>query len=459
MDPKKIVLARITELDAQRSEVKAKRSAVVDTALAEKRGLTDEQQTQFNGYDTELKSIDGELKLARGRLAEIEEDEEREARAADVRVAPAKTAGGAQVTEPALYRADNTGETSFFKDLYRAQVKNDGRAYARLEKNSQIEKRLPPNGLTTVAGDGGEFAPPLWLVSEYVKLARASRVAIDLFDVQALPSGISSINIPKVSTGTAVGVQTAQNATLTETELTTGSLTTDITTVGGLQTVSKQLLEQSATPFDRVILEDLAGAYAVNINTQSHAGNGTTELRGLTNTVGKQTITWTEAPALPATLLKKIADANQRVFAARFQASDAILMHPRRWSWLISQVDSGGRPIAGVRPDAELNPLAEGTTVLALGRVGTILGTPVYLDATIPTNLGAGTNEDKIYVLHRNDIKVWESPVRAEAFQETFADSLSVLFRLYAYSAMIPDRYGTAVIEIVGTGLIAPTFA
>ena len=453
MNPKDIVLARTAELEAKRSEIKGKRSSIVDGAIAEKRGLTDEQKTEFDGFEAELRSVDSELTMTRGRLAEIQEDESREVRAEGVRVV-----GGAKVTEPAIYRADNVHEVSYFKDLHRAQVRGDFSAAERLSKNARLEKRDPATALSTAATDGGEFAPPLWLVNEYVRLARASRVAIDLFDVQTLPSGISSINLPKVSTGTAVGVQT-ENGAITETQMVTASLSTDITTVAGSQTVSAQLLEQSAIPFDRVVLEDLTGAHAVELNRQSHAGNGTTQLRGLTSAVGKVTVSYTDATPTGGEFIKKVASAMSTVHANRFLPADAIIMHPRRWAWLTSELDSTGRPLAGVRASAEFNPLASGTPNTPQGFAGTILGIPVYLDATIPVNLGAGTNEDKVYVVHRADIKVWESPVRAEAFRETYADFLSVYFRLYNYSAMIPDRYGSSVVEITGTGLITPTFA
>ncbi len=306
MDPKNQVLARIAELEASHAEIKGKRSALVDSAIAEKRGLSDEQKTEFDGLEAELRGVATQLQMSQERLAEIEADGVREARAAQVRVAPA--VGGAQVNEPALYREDNAAEVSYFKDLYRAQIRGDFRAAERLSKNAKIEQRA----LTTVATDGGEFAPPLWLVSEYVKFARATRVAIDLFDVQALPSGISSINLPKVSTGTTVGLQT-ENGAVTNTDLVTTSLSTDITTVAGAQTVSLQLMEQSATPFDRVVLEDLAGAHAVELNRQSHAGNGTTELRGLTSASGKVTVTWTDASPTGGEFVKQVANASSTV--------------------------------------------------------------------------------------------------------------------------------------------------
>lgn len=450
MDPKTQVLARIAELDAKHAEIKGKRSALVDTAIAEKRGLSDEQKVEFDGLDGALKAVDVQRSMSQARLAELEADDAREARAADVRVAPA--VGGAKTEEPAIYRADNAHEFSYFRDLYKAQLRGDYRAAERLSRNTEIEKRSP---LSTTAGAGGEFAPPQWLVSEYVKLARASRVAIDLFDGQPLPSGISSINLPKVSTGTAVAVQTENGAVL-QTALTTGSLTTDITTVAGGQTVSLQLMEQSATPFDRVVLEDLAAAHAVELTRQAHAGNGTTELRGLTSAAGKVSVTLTLTTV--AGFMLAIGNAINTVHTNRFLPADAILMHPRRWAWLTAQVDSTGRPLAGVRPAAEFNPLASGDANVALGFAGTIQNVPVYLDATIPTNLGGGTNQDRFYVLRRNDIKVWESGVQAEAFREVFADTMQVFFRLYNYSAMIPDRYGTAIVEVGGAGLVTPTW-
>lgn len=450
MDPKNQVLARIAELDAQHAEIKGKRSALVDSAIAEKRGLSDEQKTEFDGFDSALKAVDAQRSMSQARLAEIEADDAREARAAEVRVAPA--VGGAKTDEPAIYRADNAHEFSYFRDLYKAQLRGDYRAAERLSKNSAIEKRAP---LSTSAGTGGEFAPPLWLISEYVKLARASRVAIDLFDGQPLPAGVSSINLPKVSTGTAVGVQ-AQNTLVLNTNLTTSSLTSGIVTVAGAQTVPLQLLEQSGTPIDRVVLEDLAAAQAVEMTRQSHAGNGTTELRGLVSAAGKTSITLT--PTTVAAFFLSIGNALNTVHTNRFLPADAVLMHPRRWAWLTAQVDSSGRPLAGVRAAAEFNPLASGDANAVQGFAGTIQNVPVYLDATIPTNLGAGTNQDRFYVLHRNDIKVWESPVQAQAFSEVFADTMQVYFRLYNYSAMIPDRYGSSVVEVGGAGLVTPTW-
>jgi hypothetical protein len=94
----------------------------------------------------------------------------------------------------------------------------------------------------------------------------------------------------------------------------------------------------------------------------------------------------------------------------------------------------------------------------AQGVVGQIGSLDVITDANIPTNLGAGTNQDPILVGVRGDLRVWESELQTDVFMEPYADSNGVLFRCFAYSSAIPGRYATSVAVINGTGSIAPTF-
>ena len=61
-------------------------------------------------------------------------------------------------------------------------------------------------------------------------------------------------------------------------------------------------------------------------------------------------------------------------------------------------------------------------------------------------------------MFRRNDIRLWESDLRFEAFEATYADTAGVLFRAMGYSAMIPERYVTSVGRITGTGLVPPTY-
>jgi HK97 family phage major capsid protein len=92
------------------------------------------------------------------------------------------------------------------------------------------------------------------------------------------------------------------------------------------------------------------------------------------------------------------------------------------------------------------------------GSVGTLLGLPVYLDANVPTNTGAGTNQDTIIVGRFSDLVLFEGQQRAEAFTQTKADTLGILFRLYNYAAIVTERFPKSIGLVTGTGLVTPTF-
>ena len=88
--------------------------------------------------------------------------------------------------------------------------------------------------------------------------------------------------------------------------------------------------------------------------------------------------------------------------------------------------------------------------------VGSIQGLPVVTDPNIETNLGAGGDEDPVYVLRASDVVLWESGIRARVLPETKATTLTVLLQIYSYLAFSAARYPTSIVEI--TGLTAPTF-
>ncbi len=81
------------------------------------------------------------------------------------------------------------------------------------------------------------------------------------------------------------------------------------------------------------------------------------------------------------------------------------------------------------------------------------------IDPNVAINTGAGTNQDTVLMFRRDDIWIWESQMRAEAFEQPYADSMGILFRCFNYSAMVPDRYLSSLGQLVGTGLVTPVFA
>ncbi len=133
-------------------------------------------------------------------------------------------------------------------------------------------------------------------------------------------------------------------------------------------------------------------------------------------------------------------------------------MHPSRWAYLLSSVDTAGRPLI-VPNGAAFNQLADkGPSVVVEGMAGTMQGLPVVVDANIPTNLGAGTNQDVIIVAKYDDLYLWEGALNADIFPQTFAQNASLYARIYAFVAFQAARFPASIAIIGGTGLIAPSF-
>jgi hypothetical protein len=53
--------------------------------------------------------------------------------------------------------------------------------------------------------------------------------------------------------------------------------------------------------------------------------------------------------------------------------------------------------------------------------------------------VGAGTNQDTVFLIKADDLWLFESTPRAEAFTAPYAESLGVLFRLYNYAGTDPE--------------------
>src|SRR5262249_47576032 len=121
-----------------------------------------------------------------------------------------RASGWSVAREPGIYQDPDLypSTPSFFMDLRNAKL-GVYESIDRLNRNHKVavEREARAGDMTTVAGAGGQFAPPLWLVEEFVALARPGRVAADLCTHDTLPEGISSINMPKVSSGATTAVQ------------------------------------------------------------------------------------------------------------------------------------------------------------------------------------------------------------------------------------------------------------
>jgi HK97 family phage major capsid protein len=466
-----IIDALQSQRDAKNTQAEALLTAASTVTEARKvAGMTVEEGAAFDALLTGVRADDE-------RLVELRAKEVREAAAAASRVVAGEVGehrGVATVTDPAIYARDRA-DTSYFRDLYLARCESDGEAAGRLRRHDkartdEVQKRaLSVVGSTVggagTGGAGGDFAPPLWVLDDFAALARPGRKFADSLTPRPLPNGISSVNIPRVATGTTEAIQTTNNSALSQTDLTTAFVSSPIATIGGKQVVSLQLLTQSGIPFDEVVMMDLAADYARSFDVQVISGSGASgQLTGVLTyfaASGTQNVTYTQAtPAVGGAggLYAKIFNACSNIETSRFMAPDTIWMHPRRWNYILSSSDTANRPLVVPAGVNSFNNIGVDGGVIEQGVVGSLAGLRVITDANIPTNTGVGTNQDPILVGYSKDLRVWEGNLDMQTFTATYADSAGVLFRALAFSAAIPSRYATSVSVINGTGLVPPTF-
>ncbi|WP_438478964.1 phage major capsid protein [Streptomyces asiaticus] len=448
---------QMQDLLEQRAALKTELDGILTAPAAEERDLSTDEDTAFNAKRDEIRAKDTEIEKLQARIADLDEDEKRAQRAAEL-LAQNGQAGERRervqvVSEPETYRRG--GNVSYFRDLFRAQVNGNRESIERLARNDREVQEQ--RALTTTDGAGGEFVPPMWMVNDYVALARAGRVVANQVRGLPLPAGTDSISLPKVSSGTATAEQTTQNTAVQDTDATTGSVTANVATIAGKQIVSQQLLDQSPINMDQILLADLAADYAIRLDAFV-INNNAANKRGLLNVSGLNAVTYTDTTPTVGELYPKVSDGIQQIHTGRFMPADKHFMHPRRWAWFTAQVDTAGRPLVVPAANMPQNALAAMGAVESEGFVGTLQGLPVYVDPNIPINLGAGTNEDRIITLRSDDVILFEGTPRSEAFRETKADQLSVLLRFFNYAALHSERYPKSISVIAGTGLVTPTF-
>lgn len=463
-------LSKLLEmLRSQHAAVIAKRDAAVAEARAiadgaEKAGrsaLNEDEDKRITELFAARDSADVEARGLADRLKSVEaaaaDEETRAAKEAERNETGVKApTGRAQVTDPEIFRRGASANESYFRHLYRAtQLGNRDSIDLLARHDRAAADNAEYRALTTVDGAGGDFVPPLWMVQDFIRLARAGRVAVDQLRQQQMPSGTDTISLPRLATGTATAEQTTQNTAVQNTDATTNSVSAAVATIAGQQVISQQLLDQSPVNMDDILLADLAADYAIKADVFALNNNAANKI-GLLNVASINAVTYTSGSPTAGGLYAKVADAIQQIHTNRFMPPDKILMHPRRWAWLLAALDTANRPL--VVPDSGQNTLASTAGVVSQGYVGTLQGLPVYVDPNIPINLGAGTNEDRIIVIRSDDSIFFESAPKSETFRETYANQLSILLRFYSYVAIHASRYPKSISVISGTGLVTPTF-
>lgn len=440
-------------LDKAQQDGRAALTAEEDQRVTELFAARDQARSDIAGIET---------KLANANKIKTEE-RERESKQRETRETQTRKPSYDQVArvgqEERTYRKDQDPYgKGFLMDVSRQFLFQDVEASHRLSQHMREERVERAEYMQRAVGTGAfaGLTVPQYLTELYAPATAALRPFADVCNRHPLPESGMSVNISRITTASSAALQASENAGVSETNMDDTLLTVNVQTAAGQQTVSRQAIDRG-TGIEDVTMQDLFNRVATTIDSTllNQATNG------LTNVATANA--YTDATPTGAELYPKILGATAGVEAALLAMGRPThaVMHSRRWYWLSSQMSSTWPMINWSGVPVQAAGTADSSSMYGSGPRGVLpCGLEVIVDNNIATNLGAGTNEDEIYVVPASECHLWEDPnaplfIRAE---QAAAASLGVLLVAYSYFAYTFGRYANGMQKVGGTGLITPSF-
>jgi HK97 family phage major capsid protein len=375
--------------------------------------------------------------------------------------------------------------------------RREARIYERFQAEGMRVFQGAQNGreqrfISRTDGQGGYFVPPLWLIDEYIPYLRAGRTFADKWRNFPLPSGTDSINIPRVTLGTATGTQPGDGAPVPGQDMKDSFVNARVMTVAGQQDAAIQLLDQSPIAFDEIIFGDLAADYNMQLSAQLMLGSGFPQLNGLyptgvlgtaqnvngfvTQATALTTSQWSGGTAGTPSFYMATAQLLSQISRTRFMPPTGVISNPMAWYALASAADLQNRPlVVPAQQGANFNQAAgDDDGPVAEGPVGHILGLGWELDPNIPYTFGgttapsigtisngstaaipgSGGNPSYTPLIAANwaDLYLWEGEMHSRTLSEVLSGTLQVRFQLYAYNASMANRYQNASGQAISYG-------
>jgi HK97 family phage major capsid protein len=440
-------------LDKAQQDGRSNLTAEEDERVAELFAARDQARSDIAGIENKLATTN-KLKV---------EEQEREAKQREVRATETRKPSYDQVArvgqEERTYRQDQDPYgKNFLMDVSRQFLFQDVEASHRLSRHMQEERVERAEYMQRAVGTGAfaGLTVPQYLTELYAPATAALRPFADVCNRHPLPESGMSVNISRITTASSAALQASENSAVSETNMDDTLLTVNVQTAAGQQTVSRQAIDRG-TGIEDVTMQDLFNRVATTIDSTllNQAANGLTNVATAT--------AYTDATPTGAELYPKILGATAGVEAALLAMGRPThaVMHSRRWYWLSSQMSSTWPMINWTGVPVQAAGTANSSSMYGSGPRGVLpCGLEVIVDNNIATNLGAGTNEDEVYVVPASECHLWEDAnaplfIRAE---QAAAASLGVLLVAYSYFAYTFGRYANGMQKVGGTGLITPSF-
>lgn len=319
-----------------------------------------------------------------------------------------------------------------------------------------VEYEFEQRTVSWANGQGGYFAPPLWIIEQFATVPTPERVLSAKAPKFDLPEGCQSVNLPAWTGNSAdVSVQ-ALGTPATSVDLTDNAIQSAVATIAGNEDVPLQMLEQSpvGAHLDWAVFSNMEARYGYKLELQllvgtgaaTPQGSGNNQLLGLFNNTAipaANQVQYTgagEGAAAGATgMYSSIGLLPAKIGQNRLLPPECWLMSTSRGAWLASSEDQQSRPLM-----ISDNIASSGTWDL--------MGYQVFLNDAIPRNLGTGANEDRIIACRPSDWLVLEADPRTSVFREVISGNLMARIQLRRYVAALL-RYPTSVAYLYGSGM------
>jgi HK97 family phage prohead protease/HK97 family phage major capsid protein len=257
-------------------------------------------------------------------------------------------------------------------------------------------------------------------------LINSGRPTLAAFSMSALPATGLSVEYAKINTNTvAIGKQSAENAAVSNGDISLSTVSVSVNTYGGYVKLSKQAVERSTVNYLDVAFQAMSLAYAKKMNTDFVAA-----IAALTFSGSKVV----DASALTATAVAgALADAASYIYTNTGLSPEFIVAGVTAYKRLVSIVDSAGRPVV-LLDGAGVNNI--GSANIA-GLRGSIFGLPIIVDPAI---------SDKVsYVANSLALTTYESAGNPARLSTTDATTLSDFYSVYGYAAIAVPFEGAIV--------------
>jgi HK97 family phage major capsid protein len=257
--------------------------------------------------------------------------------------------------EQRTYRADHAaaGTPGFMRDIYLHQIKGDPVAGERLARHGHEVETDDPTWQARAIGTGAVsgLVPPQYLTDLWAQLARAGRPVANLCTPMPLPADGVTINVSRITTGSAAAVQATENTAVSSQDIDDTLLAVGVNTIAGQQIVSRQAVERGVL-VEQILWSDLTADYNAKLDIQCVNGSGASgQHLGVLNVPAITSIVFTQASPTVPLLWPKLADAARQVVGQRFTGPTAWVMNPLMWGWIGAALGTDNRPLIDRRLD------------------------------------------------------------------------------------------------------------